>query len=180
MLRQVIKTVCALLSAALLALCFPSGALWGLAWVALVPLLISVDEDAPGPAFLRGYAAGFLFFISTLFWIHHVTSPGLILLSAYLALYWAVFAAGAAWSSARSVGRRTVFLASLWTGLEYVRAEAFSGFGWSALAHTQSVNILLIQIADITGTYGVSFVMMAATVIVAAWFKSVVRREDMS
>ena len=180
MLRQVIKTSCALLSAALLALCFPSGALWGLAWVALIPLIISVDEDAPGPAFLRGYAAGFLFFLSTLFWIHHVTFLGLILLSAYLALYWAIFSVGAAGSSSWGIGRRVILLASLWTGLEYVRAEAFSGFGWAALAHTQSANILLIQMADITGTYGVSFVMVAASVVLSAWLKAAFRRERLS
>ena len=179
MLRQVMRTGCALLGAGLLAFCFPSGALWWLAWVALVVLLISAYEDALGAAFLRGYAAGFLFFISTLFWIHHVTSLGLILLSAYLALYWAVFFVAAAWSSSWNIGRRVIFLASLWAGLEYVRAQAFTGFGWAALAHTQSANILLIQMADITGTYGVSFVMAAVSVVAAAGIKAILRREKM-
>lgn len=172
-----IRTGLALLSAVLLALCFPSSGLWGLAWVALVPLLISADHDALWPAFLRGYAAGFLFFISALFWIHHVTSAGLVLLSAYLALYWAVFAVAAAWSSSHGIGLRVFFLASLWVGLEFARSELFSGFGWASLAHTQAVNILFIQMADITGTYGLSFLMVSGSVLLAAALQAVIRRE---
>jgi apolipoprotein N-acyltransferase len=179
MLREMRRTVLALVSAALLALCFASGGLWGLAWVALIPLLIAVDQDTLGFAFLRGYASGFLFFISTLFWIHHVTSLGLILLSAYLALYWAIFSVGVARSSSWHLARRVIFLASLWAGLEYVRAEVLSGFGWSALAHTQSVNILFIQMADITGTYGLSCLMVAVGVVIAVYLRVLLGREKM-
>ncbi len=39
-------------------------------------------------------------------------------------------------------------------------------FGWSALAHTQSANILCIQIADVTGTYGVSFLLLMFNVVI--------------
>ncbi len=163
-----IRTGLALFSALLMSFCFPSGVAWSLAWVALVPLLIAVNKDALGSAFLRGYAAGLLFFIATLFWIHHVTFLGLILLSAYLALYWAIFAVGVAWSSTWAVIRRVIFLASLWAGLEYVRAHVLSGFGWASLAHTQRVNILFVQMADITGTYGLSFIMVAAGVVIAS------------
>jgi apolipoprotein N-acyltransferase len=176
-LRQMMRTGLALLSAALLALCFPAGELWGLAWIALVPLLMSVDRNSPGLAFLRGYAAGFLFFICTLFWIHHVTSLGLILLSAYLALYWALFALGASWASVRNLGPRVVFLALFWTVLEYLRAELFTGFGWASLAHTQSTNILFVQMADITGVYGLSCVMVASSVLMAAGIRSFLRGE---
>jgi len=128
-------------------------------------------------AFLRGYAAGFLFFVCTLFWIHHVTTPGLILLSAYLALYWAIFAGAAAWSSSQGTGLRIVFLGALWASLEFVRAELLSGFGWAALAHTQTGNLLFIQLADITGTYGLSFLMIAASVLIAVVARAVMRRE---
>ena len=171
------RTGLAVLSAVLLSFCFPSGGLWVLAWVALVPLLIATDHDAPGLAFGRGYAAGFLFFLSSLFWIHHVTSLGRVLLSAYLAIYWAVFCAGAALSSSWALWRRVIFLASLWTGLEYIRANVLTGFGWASLAHTQRMNLVLIQMADITGTYGVSFVMVATVVLAAAWIKAGSYRE---
>ncbi len=139
-----------------------------LAWFALVPLLLALGAVPPRRAFMHGFAAGFVLFILAIYWIHHVTPLGLVLLSAYLAVYWGIFAAGSAWSSSWTLARRVVFLAALWTVLEYVRAHAFTGFGWASLAHTQSAWPLFIQIADITGTYGVSFLMAAVAVIAAA------------
>ncbi len=161
------KAGAAAASALCLAACFPSGSLWWLAWVALTPLLWSCSGGSRRTSFFHGYAAGFLFFFLTLFWIHHVTVAGLLLLSAYLALYWGVFALAAAMSTAWPLWRRCVFLPCAWVALEYVRAEAFSGFGWSALAHTQAANILFIQGADITGTYGLSFILVAVNTAAA-------------
>ncbi len=171
------RTAAALSAAVLLAFCFPSGGLWPLAWIALVPLILSIEKDPLGIAFGRGYLAGLLFFILTLFWIHHVTWVGLILMAVYLALYWGAFAMAAAYSSAWPLWRRALFLASLWAGLEYIRAHAFTGFGWAGLAHTQVFNALVIQIADITGTYGISWMMAAAAVVLAAFAKCMIRRE---
>ncbi len=158
-----------LLSAVLLSFCFPSGGLWWLAWIAFVPFIIVVRRLDWKVSFRAGYLAGFLFFALTLFWIHHVTWIGLLLLSAYLALYWAVFACAVSSSATWTLARRVLFLSAVWAAGEYVRAQAFTGFGWASLAHTQSNNILLIQFSDITGTYGVSFVLMAFNVVAAEW-----------
>ncbi len=160
----------ALLSAVLLSCCFPSNGLWWLAWLAFAPFLISLRPLDRKASFGAGYLTGCLFFFLTLFWLHHVTWIGLILLSAYLALYWAVFAWAVAFSSAWTLMRRVLFLPAVWASCEFVRAHAFTGFGWSALAHTQSTNILLIQMADVAGTYGVSFLLMAFNVVVAEAF----------
>ncbi|MDH3717815.1 MAG: apolipoprotein N-acyltransferase, partial [Planctomycetota bacterium] len=48
----------------------------------------------------------------------------------------------------------------VWTGLELVRAYFASGFLLAALAHTQYRWIGLIQISDLVGAYGLSFLMM--------------------
>ncbi len=175
-----IRTAGGILTAILLSLCFPSGHAAWLAWFALIPLILAAADAGSFRAFRYGYIAGTVFFILTLFWIHHVTPLGLVLLSAYLAVYWGLFAAGAAWSATWGFTRRAVFLASLWTALEYVRAHAFTGFGWSSLAHTQSANILFIQIADITGTYGISFIMVAAAVIAGDLVRTVCRGNRIS
>src|SRR5690606_5271133 len=52
----------------------------------------------------------------------------------------------------------------VWVGLEYIRAYLLTGFSWYYIGHTQYRWIELIQISDLTGAYGVSFivVMMAA------------------
>ena len=50
-----------------------------------------------------------------------------------------------------------LLLPVVWVALEYVRAYVLSGFPWFYLAQTQYRQVRLIQIADLTGQYGVSF-----------------------
>jgi apolipoprotein N-acyltransferase len=58
--------------------------------------------------------------------------------------------------------RLPLFLAApvVWTGLDLVRAHLMTGFLMASLAHTQYRNPNLIQIADIFGEYGVTFLIM--------------------
>jgi len=61
---------------------------------------------------------------------------------------------------ARSWGRRTLWAlggAALWVALEMLVARLFSGFPWNLLGSSQYRMVPLIQIASVTGIYGVSF-----------------------
>jgi apolipoprotein N-acyltransferase len=48
----------------------------------------------------------------------------------------------------------------VWTGLDWVRAHFLTGFLMASLAHTQYRVPAMIQIADIAGEYGVTFLIM--------------------
>ena len=48
----------------------------------------------------------------------------------------------------------------IWTGLELARAHLLTGMSMASLGHTQYRWIELIQLSDLTGAYGVSFVVM--------------------
>jgi len=85
-----------LCSALLLILSYPPFDFGWLAWVALVPWLIRVGRSTPRQAFREGYLIGLLFFGGTVWWIGIVTVSGVILLVAFLALYFAVWGAGVA------------------------------------------------------------------------------------
>ena len=52
--------------------------------------------------------------------------------------------------------------AAAWVALEMVRARLFGGFPWDLLGVSQYQMVPLIQIASVTGVYGVSFLV--------AWF----------
>jgi apolipoprotein N-acyltransferase len=54
----------------------------------------------------------------------------------------------------------------VWTALEYVRAHALTGFAWYFLGHTQHDFLAVIQISDIAGAYGVTFVVAAVNALV--------------
>ena len=176
MLRRVIKNpfmlLACVLSAGLLDLSFPQLQWSFLVWIALVPLLCVLDGQKLWAAFRRAYLCGFLFFAATLGWFVYVTYPGAILLVAFLALYFGLFGmlfayfyAGDGKFRFHSVLRITV-LSSVWVALEFIRAHLFSGFGWVMLGHTQYKNLWLIQIADMTGVYGVSFLVMLVNLLI--------------
>jgi apolipoprotein N-acyltransferase len=152
-------------------LCFPNFDLGMMAWVALVPLHVALDRLAPRRAFRLGWWAGWIAFAGSMFWVvtamHTYGKLSLILscmalalLAGYLGLYVAVYALGLAWL------RRTVPLVAflgapfLWVSLELIRTYLFSGLPWSLLGYTQYQWLPAIQIADVTGVYGVSFMVV--------------------
>ena len=149
------------LSSLLLILSYPPFDLGWLAWVAFVPWLAALDQATPRQAFVRSFWVGLLFFAGTIWWLGHVTIAGLILLVPYLALFFG----GWGWFVARMRDRKSGVLSCLaaagaWSLLEYLRSILFSGLGWNLLAHTQWHWLPIIQIADVTGVYGVSFLVV--------------------
>lgn len=161
-----------LLSGVLLVFSFPRFDLFPLAWIALVPLLCFLWDKNPREAFAGGFVFGIVSFFGSLSWISHsINHYGgfslaaslaiVLLLCAYLSLYPAVFSLLFA-----AVIRRTklpsVLLAPVfWVVLEYLRTYALSGFPWCSIGYSQYRFLPLIQIADITGIYGVSFLIVA-------------------
>jgi apolipoprotein N-acyltransferase len=70
---------------------------------------------------------------------------------------------GAGGVLARSWGRRALWAlsgAALWVALEMVVARLWSGFPWNILGSSQYQMTPLIQIASVTGIYGVSFLVV--------------------
>ena len=161
-----------LLSALLLNLSFPQIEWAPLAWVALVPLLCILDGQKPWRAFRRAYLCGFLFFSATLGWISYVTYPGAFFLVVFLSLYFAFFGVLFVYFQRLALIPRIFVLASAWVVLEFIRAHLFTGFGWVMLGHSQYKNLLLIQIADKIGVYGVSFLVILVNLLLfETWAK---------
>jgi apolipoprotein N-acyltransferase len=155
-----------LLSAVLLVFSFPQIEWSFLAWVGLVPLLSVLDGQKPWRAFRRAYLCGFLFFFATLGWVIYVTYIGAFLLVAFLSLYFAVFGVIFVYFQRLPVLPRIFVLSSVWVALEFIRDHFLSGFGWVMLGHSQYKNIWLIQIADKTGVYGVSFLVILVNLLI--------------
>jgi len=166
------------ISAALLILSFPRTDWSLLAWVALVPLFFVLDGQTPWRAFRRAYLSGFLFFFGTLGWFVYVTFPGAVLLIAFLSLYFAVFGMLFVYFQKLPVTPRVLVLSSAWVALEYIRAHLFTGFGWAMLGMSQYKNILFIQIADCTGVYGVSFLVILVNLLCFETCRAILKKDD--
>ncbi len=160
-----------ILSGVLLILSFPNFDLQFLAWFALVPLLYAIDGKTPLHAFSLGFFCGFISNLGILYWvIVAVHTYGnipliwsafiLLLLVGYLSLFIGAFAF-LVWIVPSSSGIQTIlFLPILWTALEYLRSFFLTGFPWANLGYSQYLNLPFIQMADITGPYGLSFVIL--------------------
>ena len=157
-------------SGIVVALPFCDGRFWILAWCGFIPLFFAIEHKAPAQVFFLSYLTGFVFWSITIYWLIHVTFLGQILLIAYLALYFGLF--GLLISAIRYPlsAIRLLCIPSLWVCLEYLRAHLLTGFGWAFLGYSQYLNLPIIQIADLFGVYGVSFLIMIGNVSIYSLF----------
>ena len=165
------EVLLSLLSGILLILSFPNFDLEFLAWFALIPLFYSIDEKRPYQSFKLGFITGLTFFLGILYWIivavHTYGNIPLILsgfilllLVAYLSLFIGAFTFLTRLIQIRS-GLQTIFFTPvIWVALEYLRSFLLTGLPWANLGYSQYLNLPFIQIADITGAYGPSFVIL--------------------
>lgn len=152
-----------------LATAFPKFDFAGAAWVAPALILACAYRTRGRPAFRIGYVAGLTFYLTTLYWLLHIPVTGFpifgwVAMSAFLALYLAAWV----WLLAGHLGkggwlRRSAWTlagAAAWVALEMIRARFLSGFPWNNLGTSQWGMLPLIQIAAVTGVYGVSFIVV--------------------
>jgi apolipoprotein N-acyltransferase len=70
------------------------------------------------------------------------------------------------WTKSTSNLRLAFILAAGWTTLEWMRGWVFSGFGWNGLGVALHDNWPLIQLTELTGVAGLSFMVAFTNVIV--------------
>ena len=179
------KLFLALISGMTLTAAFPRTGLFFLAGVAYVPLLLALRDVGAWAGFRLGLLTGLTHALSLLYWIAHtITTYGhvsmfvavgiLALLATYIALYTAVWAAIVIYARQNPLLVPVVLPAFL-AALEYLRGHLLTGFPWGFLGHSQYAFRPLIQMADITSVYGISFVLM---MINASLFLIVLWRSD--
>jgi len=155
--RRLTTALLCLLSAVLLSVAFPPYDCWYVAYIALVPWALAVVwERGPKAPLLCTAVAAVLFWAGNLYWLTWITLVGYAAAAVYLAAYWVV-AAGLLRAAWRRGVPAWIVLPVVWVALEYARAYVIGGFPWFYLGHTQYRQVRLLQIADATGAYGVSF-----------------------
>lgn len=153
-----------LLSGLLLWLCFTPVNASPLAWIAPLPLLLLVRiEQRTHWMYAAIYAGTLVSQLAMLQWMR-LGDPTMYLAWAALAGYLALYAVAFVAISRVAVHRWSIPLVLaapiVWTGFEFLRAHLMTGFAWYFLAHSQYRWLELIQISDLVGAYGVSFVIV--------------------
>jgi apolipoprotein N-acyltransferase len=167
-----------ILSGVFLTLGFPKLGLYYFSWVALLPLFLALRDRSTREAFTLGCICGLVHYLGTLYWITYAVHQFggvplsmailvLLLLCAYLAVYVGCFSAIARhWQAYPLLW--VLGLPGVWVALELVRAHLITGFPWANLGYTQTPMLPLIQIADISGVYGVSWLVVFGNTVLAA------------
>jgi apolipoprotein N-acyltransferase len=145
-----------------------------LAWVALAPLFwLATIKGSPLKSYLSAWAGGLVFWFLAVPWLRLI-GPGAwigwVVLATVFSLWWPLFLVLTRWARFR-LGLPLIQAAPIvWVAVEYMRAYFLTGFPWYYLAHSQYRYLHVIQIADLAGSLGVSFVIA----VVNAWLVELV------
>jgi apolipoprotein N-acyltransferase len=119
--------------------------------------------------FFCAWAGGLVFFVPALQWMR-VGDPTMYLawlvVAVYCSLYLPVTVLAVRVLEKRGHVPLLLSVPVLWCALEFLRAYLGTGFAWYFLAHTQHALLPVIQISDVTGAYGVSFLVAAVNAVV--------------
>jgi apolipoprotein N-acyltransferase len=165
----------AISSGFLIALSFPTPGLSFLAWIALIPLLIALEESSPRIACRVGMTCGITAYALILYWLNIVfvrygKLPWSVSIPVYLLLvFWLAMFYGLSTCLARLgelIGIKTaITLPIAWVAFDFIRSFLFSGFAWAMLGHSQFRTLPLIQIADLGGVYGITLLIVLANIV---------------
>lgn len=162
---------------------------WPLAWAAYVPFIVAcspksftaetaekknIKKKVPDTFFFcaAAYVVGVFFWLGNIYWMSFVTVGGWIAFCLYTALLWPILALSLRWCRAKRIPL-VVAVPILVVGIEQSQGLLLGGFYWHHLSHSQYANTTLIQIADIFGAAGVSFLVAMVNGAIAEVINSI-------
>lgn len=162
------------------------------AWIALIPLFWICSEQSPAKATLSGFSWGLGWAFTTFYFLRDIEPFVPYLVAPFMALYptvWAALVPGlqrgilipnniqlqgctAVKNYIPKSILKTFFyaliIAAWWCVTEWFRSRLLP---WNYVSISQWQNLSLIQICSITGTYGVSFLIVLTNITLAIAFK---------
>lgn len=167
-------------SALMLTVIQPPISLSPLAWVSLVPFVLVCSPAAkPKPLAIAAYLVSLCYWLGNLYWVFPITIVGWAAFCLYTALLWPIVALCLRYCRIKKVPL-ILAVPVLFVGAERLQGLFLGGFFWRFLAHSQYQNITIIQIADIFGAAGLSFLIamvngLLAELVIAAGRKGILQ-----
>jgi apolipoprotein N-acyltransferase len=180
------RSFLAIISGLLLGLSFYGQYFNLLAWVALVPLLLAIRGRSMVASFSLAFLAGLCFYPVWSPWLlvpSSVRFVDALLVWSYCSVYFGLF--GVLYSFAERSARMPLLVSApaAWVTSEFLRSNAsYLAMPLSQVGHSQYQNLELIQVASITGVYGLTFLIVMTNVLIAGilvWRKLPVRQVSM-
>lgn len=177
-LSRLVRLLLAIGSGLALSFSFPNYNLPLLAWIAVTMLMLASLGARTRDAALYGFINGALFYPLSVPWIDTVmqqygnvsplASAGILALMTLAgALFPIAFAVLVSRVGKRSIAMACVFAPFLWVALEFARTHLpIIGFPWNLIGYAASGNLALVQLASVTGIFGLSLLVVGFNVLV--------------
>lgn len=140
-------------------------------WIALIPALIAFNETGFRKGVLLGEVFGIGFIAIVINWFGVFGELPLIAGAIHFGLYYALFFSLYGWYSKKYPEKKHwqhyILPPLLWAGIEWFKSRGVLGFCWGSLGFTQYKFPALLQLASITGVYGISFVIVFVNNLIA-------------
>ena len=171
----VIPILLCLISGLLVTLSFPGFPFPYLVWIGLVGYFAALYRAKNyKESIFCGFVFGLTYFGGVFYWLTSTSRwVGFVgyLAWAGLALYQSIFIilfSYFAWLIIRSFNKQThiILLPALWVFFEWLRQAGEFGSPGGYLGNTQYLNTLLIQIADFSGIWGVSYLIVSVNLVI--------------
>ena len=167
------KLLFVVLSSILTGLSQQSYGMGFLVWFSLVPFIFVINKlGSFKDAFKFSFIWGFIYHLMTIYWLAQNigTVPVIAFFSMLLGVFYLSFNTVLIiliWYYLKKYYQKyNLFLIPIiWVSIEYIKSYGLLAFPWISLANTQLDYLYLIQIAEITGIYGVSFWIISLNVI---------------
>lgn len=169
-----------LLSAFLVTVAMPSFlSLEGFAllgWIAFVPLFLVLRTSRPGHALFYGVAFGTFQTLLSSYWLGTFSLVSLQITVFFFLIYYLIFTPIVVHIHRVSRWAKVLIFPLAWTLFEYLRSVGFLGYPWALAAHSQYAILPVIQMASVTGVWGISFLVLLVNSAIAEFLGSVFAR----
>jgi apolipoprotein N-acyltransferase len=165
------------ISAFLVAIAMPSflslNGFASLGWVAFVPLFLVLRTSRPGHALFYGVVFGTFQTLLSSYWLGTFSLVSLQITVIFFLIYYLIFTPIVVHMHRVSRWAKVLIFPLAWTLFEYLRSSGFLGYPWALAAHSQYNILPVIQMASVTGVWGVSFLVLLANSALAEFLGSV-------
>ncbi len=171
----------AVASALLLTSAYPKLAFWPVSAVAIVPyfyvLLLRRERLSWRQVWLSAFVFAAVWHIASIWWIGYVTVTGMLMLSLFIALLFAIVLT-VGWRLAVKGVWPCVALPAVWMVFETIVTYFLTGFPWLLLGYTWRPWNTIIQVSDIAGVYAVSWLIILINAAIAQLIVGALRGES--
>ncbi|MDD5022504.1 MAG: apolipoprotein N-acyltransferase [Endomicrobiaceae bacterium] len=172
-----------IISGILIALSFQKFNFFYFAWIGFIPLIYCVLKSNVYYAMIYGFIAGLTCNVISAYWMlpflfnntNSLRDSAIVTLLAwlYLTLYFSL------WSGVINFTKKylsaiilAIIASGVWVVFEFIKTYMLTGLPWNLLGYTQTSFLPIIQISEITGVYGISFLIILINMFLYFWLKN--------